>query len=150
MIDKKRVQKLSEDFISDKDIFLVDVKVSTTNRISVLADKPSGISIDECAMISRHINSHLDREEEDYELKVSSPGIDKAFQVIDQYRMNIGKEVEVTDKENDKVRGILNNVEGDGFEILAEKRKKGKKKEINELSYNFEDVKKVKLIIRFK
>ncbi|MBS0011274.1 MAG: ribosome assembly cofactor RimP [Bacteroidales bacterium] len=145
MINKEIVKDLVNDFIADGDIFLVDTKVSTTNRITVLVNKPSGITIDECASLSRHIEEKLDREREDYDLSVSSPGLNMPFRVREQYEMNIGRTVEVIDNSGKKIRGILKNVEGEGFEIEPEK-----KKETAELSFNFDDVKTVKEVIRFK
>ena len=60
-------------------MFLVAVKVSSANKIIVLADKLDGITIDECVSIHRFIESKLDRDIEDYELEVSSPGLDLPF-----------------------------------------------------------------------
>jgi ribosome maturation factor RimP len=150
MINKEIVKELVNDFISDRDVFLVDVKVSTTNRITVLINKPSGITIDECAMISRHIETNLDRDREDYELNVSSPGLNTPFRVREQFEMNIGRPVEVIDNQGKKTRGILLNVEGEGFEIESEKTIIGKKKETEEISFNFDEIKTVKEVISFK
>lgn len=150
MIDKEIVKELVNDFIADRDVFLVDVKVSTTNRITVLVNKPSGITIDECAMISRHIETNLDRNREDYELNVSSPGLNTPFRVREQFEMNIGKPVEVIDNQGKKTRGILLNVEGEGFEIESEKTVVGKKKGTEEISFNFDEIKTVKEVISFK
>lgn len=149
MINKEIVRELVDEFNAGRDIFLVDIKVSTTNRITVLVNKPSGITIDECVMISRHIESNLDRDREDYELKVSSPGLDMPFKVRQQYEMSIGRPVEVVNTEGKKTKGVLKNVQGEGFEIESEKSA-GKKKEVREISFNFEEVKTVKEIIRFK
>ncbi len=62
-----------------------------------------GITIDECAAIHRHIEKSLDRDKEDFELQVSSPGLDMPFGVIEQYYKNEGKKVEVVDNEGSKV-----------------------------------------------
>jgi ribosome maturation factor RimP len=150
MINKEIVKELVNDFIADRDVFLVDVKVSTTNRITVLVNKPSGITIDECAMISRYIETNLDRNREDYELNVSSPGLNMPFRVREQFEMNIGRPVEVIDNQGKKTRGILLNVEGEGFEIESEKPIVGKKKGTEEISFNFDEIKTVKEVISFK
>ena len=154
MINKETVKNLVDSYIGDKDIFLVDIRISTTNKITVLVNRPSGITIDECAAMSRHIEAALDRDEEDFELSVSSPGLSEAFKVREQFEMNIGNTVEIVDREGKKVRGILKNVAGEGFEVDAEKKtggkKGGKKKETEEVSYNFNEVKSVKEKIRFK
>ena len=76
MIEKQKIQGLIEEYIKGTELFLVSVKVSSANRIIVLADKKDGITIDECAAIHRHIENGLDRDVEDFELQVSSPGLD--------------------------------------------------------------------------
>ena len=150
MINKDLVKKLVQEFIEDKEIFLVDIKVSTSNRISILVNKPGDISVDDCVQISRHIEANIDREIEDYELNVSSPGINIPFKVREQYEISIGRMVEVVDNEGNKLKGTLTGVEGEGFEIKYEKKHKGKKSELLMASFNFEDVKSVKEVISFK
>lgn len=150
MINRDIVKELVNDFIDKKAIFLVDVKVSTANRITVLVNKPSGITIDECAMISRHIETNLDRNREDYELNVSSPGLNMPFRVREQYEMSIGRPVEVIDNQGKKTRGTLTKVESERFEIESDKTTIGKKKESQELAFNFNEIKTVKEVISFK
>jgi ribosome maturation factor RimP len=129
MIEKQTIQGLVEGFIKGTGLFLVAVKVSSSNRITVLADKNEGITIDECASIHRHIESSLDRGKEDFELQVSSPGLDLPFGVIEQYYKNEGKKVEVVDNEGSKYTGIIKNVTTGGFELETEVKVKGKTKE---------------------
>ena len=99
MIDKATIENLAKQFVNDNDLFLVAVKVSSSNRITVLADSMKGITIDECAMLHRHIENGLDRETEDFELQVSSPGLEMPFCVIQQYYRNEGRKVAVVDDE---------------------------------------------------
>jgi ribosome maturation factor RimP len=113
------------------------IKVSSANRITVLADRNEGITIDDCASIHRHIESSLDREKEDFELLVSSPGLDTPFIVIEQYYKNEGRIVEVIDNDGTKSSGKLKNVTTGGFEIESEVKVKGKTKEIKDFSFNF-------------
>ena len=104
MIEKQDIQEIVKEFIKGTELFLVAVKVSSSNRIIVLADKKEGITIDECASIHRHIENSLDRDKEDFELQVSSPGLDLPFGVIEQYYKNEGRKVEVIDNEGSKLR----------------------------------------------
>lgn len=142
--------KLAEEHVAGKEIFLVDVKVSTGNRITVLANKMGGITIDECVALSRHIEGNLDRESEDFELQVSSPGLDSPFLVREQYEMNIGKKVEVTPRDGKKIKGILKSLTDKGFEIEVEGREKGIKKEPVTLPFTFDEIRTVKVVITFK
>jgi ribosome maturation factor RimP len=150
MIEKGRIENLVREHISGTDLFLVAVKVSSAGKITVLADKNGGITIDECVSISRFIESKLNRDEEDYELMVSSPGIDMPFVVTEQYIKNIGRKVEVTDTDGKKITGILVNVNKGGFEIEAEIKVKGKGKEKKEISFNFDQVKSTREVLMFK
>jgi len=150
MFDKQNIQRIVEEFIKGTELFLVAVKVSSSNRITVLADKKGGITIDECAFIHRHIENNLDREKEDFELLVSSPGLDIPFTVIEQYYKNEGKKVEVIDNEGNRHTGILKNITNGGFELECEVRSKGKSKEIKDLSFNFESIKSTRVVLTIK
>lgn len=150
MIEKQKIQGLIEEFIKGTPLFLVAVKVSNANRITVLADKKDGITIDECAAIHRHIEGGLDRETEDFELQVSSPGLDTPFVVIDQYYKNEGKKVEVTDNEGSKYTGLLKNVTEGGFELETEIKKKGRTIEYKDISFNLEQIKSTRVILTIK
>jgi len=95
MINTERIEKIVKDWTEDKDIFFVALSIGSGNIIKVLLDKPEGITIDECVVISRMIEARLNRDEEDYELQVSSPGLGMPFKVIEQYYKNRGNKIEV-------------------------------------------------------
>jgi ribosome maturation factor RimP len=150
MIEKSRVEEIVKEHIGGTGIFLVAVKVSSSGKITVLADKADNITIDECAAIHRHIESRLDRDTEDFELQVSSPGLDMPFGVFEQYLKNQGKRVEVVTSEGQKLFGILSNVTPGGFDLESEIKSKGKKKETLLVPFNFEDVKSTKVVLTIK
>ena len=141
MIEKQKIQGLVEEFVRGTGLFLVSVKVSNANRIIVLADKNEGITIDECAAIHRHIENGLDRNKEDFELQVSSPGLDMPFVVMEQYYKNEGRKKEVTDNEGYKFIGNLKNVTVGGFELETK---------LKLLSFNFEQIKSTRVILTIK
>jgi ribosome maturation factor RimP len=150
MITKDHIRKLTEAHISGTGIFLVDVRLSSTGRITVLIDRPEGVTIDDCASLSRFISHELGEEGSDYELNVSSPGLDMPLIVPEQYLKNEGHQVEVISKEGTSEKGVLMNVTAGGFDLRVETKEK--KKEVTSVirSFNFEDVKSVKVIISFK
>jgi ribosome maturation factor RimP len=150
MIEKLKIQGLVEEFIKGTGLFLVAVKVSSANRIIVLADKNEGITIDECAALHRHIEKGLDRDTEEFELEVSSPGLDMPFGVIEQYVKNEGKKVEVVDNEGSKYAGRLKNVTDGGFELETEIKVKGRTKELKDISFNLEQIKSARVILTIK
>ena len=147
MVEKSKIEKLVTEFIDGKGVFLVAVKVSSSNRITVLVDTMQGIHIDECAALHRYIEKSLDRDVEDFELEVSSPGLDMPFSVIEQYYKNEGNRIEVIDTNDAKFNGILKFVTGGGFELETEVKVKGKAKEISDISFNFDQVKSAKVIL---
>jgi ribosome maturation factor RimP len=150
MIEKEKIQGLVEEFTRGTGLFLVAVKVSNANRITVLADKNEGITIDECASIHKHIENGLDREVEDFELQVSSPGLDMPFGVIEQYYKNEGRRVEVVDSEGSKYIGKLKNITAGGFELECEIKTKGRAAELKDISFNFEQIKSTRVILTIK
>jgi ribosome maturation factor RimP len=150
MIEKQKIKGLVEEFIKGTGLFLVSVKVSNSNRIIVLADKNEGITIDECAAIHRHIENELDRDKEDFELQVSSPGLDMPFGVIEQYFKNEGKKVEVVDNEGSKYTGKLKNVTEGGFELETEIKTKGRSMELKDISFNLGQIKSTRVILTIK
>jgi ribosome maturation factor RimP len=150
MIEKSKIVKTVNEFIKGKDIFLVSVKVSRSNRIMVFVDTMKGIIIDECVALHRHIKKNLDPDAEDYELQISSPGIDMPFGVIEQYYKNEGKQVEVVDNEGSRFTGCLKNVTIGGFELETELKIKGKAKERKDISFNFDQVKSTKELFSIK
>ena len=150
MIEKQTIQGIVDEFIKGTDLFIVAVKVSSSNRITILADTKNGITIDECASIHRHVENSLDRDKEDFELQVSSPGLDLPFGVIEQYYKNEGKKVEVIDNEGSKYTGKLKNITSGGFELETEVKVKGKTKELKDMSFNFEQIKTTRVILTIK
>jgi ribosome maturation factor RimP len=154
MITKEQIYNIIAEKIEEDDCFLVDLKVSTGNKIIVQIDNIEGITIDYCIQISRLIEGSLDREEEDFELEVSTPGLGQPLKVYQQYVKNIDREVEVIPLDTAPLKGKLTEVSESGFTIEEEKKVKvdgKKKKELKTFSHNykFDEVKSVKIIISF-
>ena len=95
MIDKNVVKSIVEEWLADKSYFLVDVEISSDNKILVEIDHADGVWIEDCVELSRYIEDHLSRDDEDYELEVGSAGLGQPFKVEQQYVNHVGKEVEV-------------------------------------------------------
>lgn len=155
MILKDAVIEVVEDYVATKSYYLVDVKVTPDNRVSVEIDSFDGVSIEFCMELNKHIESKFDREVEDYELEVSSAGLTEPFKVLKQYQKNIANEVEVLTKLGKKFTGVLTEVTEKEFVIEIEKQEKpeGAKRKITvteNLTFSYEDIKTTKYIIRFK
>ena len=124
MIDKNVVEKLVNQWLEDKDYFLVDIEISPDDRIVVEIDHADGVWIEDCVQLSRFIEDNLNRDDEDYELEVGSAGLGQPFKVRQQYLNFIGKEVEVLDADGKKWKGLLKSVDGDDFTITVKEKVK--------------------------
>lgn len=154
MIDKNVVKKLVEEWLQDKEYFLVSIAISPDDRIVVEIDHADGVWIEDCVALSKYIEDHLNRDEEDYELEVGSAGLGQPFKVPQQYINFIGKDVEVLDADGKKVKGILKAVEGNDFTVGVEEKVKveGKKRPVKQEVdhvYQMDKVKYTKYIISF-
>ena len=107
MISKERVEKLALEKIIELNYFLVDIKINSNNDITEYFDNEEGVLIPDILKVSRHIEENMDRDIEDYQLTVCSPGIDKAFIVKEQYQKNIGRDVKIKTTEADVKKGKL-------------------------------------------
>lgn len=114
MIDKALLTQTVSEFIDGKDMFIVDIKVTPANQITVEIDSPRGLDIDTCAELTRKIESVFDRETEDYELEVGSAGLTSPFKVYGQYAKNIGNDVEVLTRDGRKLKGVLTGAKAAG------------------------------------
>ena len=155
MIEKDIVYQLVREGLAGTDCFIVDVQVKPDNVIIVEIDNKEGVDIDRCVSLHRFIESHLDRDIEDYELEVGSAGITSPFKFIEQYQKNIGNEVEVLTKAGMKLNGILKSVSDDKFVVTIIKKVKTetskRKVEVEEdLTFGYDEIKYTKYLIRFK
>ena len=155
MISESYIRELVEEKLQEMDYFIVDIKVSSSNTIRVEIDGDKGVNIKDCVAISRHIEGSLDREEHDFELTVSSAGMDQPFKILRQYQRYYGREVEVKLREGKKLKGKLLQADEDKVSLETSEMKKieGKKKKqlITEtIDVPMEQVNETKVVISFK
>ena len=155
MIDKNVVRSLVEEWLKDKEYFLVDVEISADDKIVVEIDHADGGWIEDCVQLSRYIEDHLSRDEEDYELEVGSAGLGQPFKVPQQYENYVGKEVEVLDAAGKKHRGTRTAVDGRQFTVTVKEKvkKEGAKRPVVEdveKTFSMDEVKYTKYLISFK
>lgn len=154
MIDKLKVRNLVEEKL-EENMFLVDITVSSANVINVYIDSFNGLTIEQCINISRHLEHSFDREDEDFELQVSSPGLTESFKVIEQYRKYMGREIVVLTETGIKLEGKLVEATNDDILIEISKREKveGQKKKqliVKEHKLIYEEISSAKAVISFK
>lgn len=155
MIEKKTICEIVEDWLKDKDYFLVEVTVSPDDKIVVEIDHKDGVWIEDCVELSRYIESRLNRDAEDFELEVGSAGIGQPFKVLQQYMNHIGEEVEVLTKDGRKLSGVLKKADEQHFTVTIQKKVKEEgmkrpKMMDEDLNFTYEEIKYTKYLISFK
>lgn len=149
MIKAEELNKIIEQYLQDTDKFVVELKVKTGNNITVLIDSDTGITIDDCVALTRHIESQYDREVEDYNLMVASAGLGQPLKMLRQYVKIFGKEVEVELLDKTVIKGTL--LAADDEKITIKVKSKVKKEVIEEdrvIPYSL--IKHTKEVISFK
>ena len=149
----KTLEQKVESLIGDEPgVFLVEIKINPTNNIKVFIDGDQGVSIEKLVQYNRRLYKQLEEENiypnGDFSLEVSSPGLDEPLKLHRQYLKNIGRNVEVMDKEGKKMEGRLADVSESGI-VVEEIKGKGKKMETVQHAVSFADIKTTRVQIKF-
>ena len=155
MVIKELIEELIKEYITDNQLFLVDIEISRENDITVTIDSFLGIDIEHCVRISRLIEQGLNRDDEDFSLTVTSAGLDQPFKVPEQYIKFLGKEVDIILKKGTKIKGILSGFENNTAEISTTVMEvvPGKKRKVKverSEKFSLEEIKATKAHITFK
>lgn len=139
--------------------FLVSLalKRGRQNVLDLKVDTDAGITMEECAGLSRAVGRVLeDRVDFDfsYTLQVSSPGVGTPLVMHRQYLKNVGRHLQVTRQDGRTQQGLLKAVDDQQLtlELLPEKKRKGKQAEATGDPLTlipFADIKEAKVIILF-
>ena len=137
---------------AETELFLVEIRIKPTNNIKVYIDGNHGVSVDKLVQYNRKLYKQLEEEgmfpEGDFSLELSSPGLDEPLKLHRQYLKNIGRFVEVIEKEGNRIEGKL--ISATDAEIVVEEVKgKGKKMETVQHTISFDDIKTTKIQIKF-
>jgi len=119
---KQKIESSLLPILEARNAFLVDVFVrgeKGTKIVQAFVDTDAGITIEQCAEISRELSRALSFTEAlggAYNLEVSSPGIDKPLKLLRQYQKNIGRKYKVHYKKDEEalfMTGTLASVAGE-------------------------------------
>lgn len=153
MISESLIRKLAEEKTSGSSVFILDVTIRKGNRILVTIDGDKGVTIDDCVAISRFIENHLDRDQEDFELQVSSGGADQPLRFARQYSQHTGRTLLVRKVDGTEITGILTVVTPENIELNINPIKGKNKKNSNEEAVTqlipFAEIKESQIIITF-
>ncbi len=143
-------------YVGDGPLFLVEVQVNPgikRNQITILIDTVAGVTIEECALLSRKLSFVMEEEvwiEGAYNLEVSSPGVDAPLKFGWQFEKNIGRNVKVWRKKLEAIEGVLKGYSEVEVEILPEKTVKHRKIQAKEtVKIPLVEVDKIKVQVSF-
>jgi len=158
MLDRKLIESLIAERIAELDngLYVVDLRISPKNVINVELDKlKGGVSVSDCMAVSRNIEHNLDREQTDFELHVSSAGLDQPIRHINQFAKNVGRSFKVQPLEGEKFEAELVKMADDNlvFKQRIQRRDEEKKKKVwveEFIELPYDQIKEAKIVISFK
>lgn len=133
MAFKEQIEAFLEPLLEDGKYFIVDIQfkpVRGSQKVLILLDSDEGITIQECADISRQLGNDLEAEEvvdTAYTLEVSSPGLDQSLRLPRQFRKNVGRDLKVTLHSGETLTGTLLEAKDDSIVLQLPTPKKKKK-----------------------
>jgi ribosome maturation factor RimP len=151
-----KIEQWLQPKLGEMNCYLVDVRVMNGGKkIEVYIDNNNRpVTIAECEAASRFLEFYLDNDGSvmrNYNLEVSSPGMENPFKVPQQYEKNKGRWVEVLLLNGIKKEGILKhtNENGIAIEMQHPPKKKNMQPETETLEITFTEIKTVKKKITF-
>lgn len=149
---KSRIAKIASQKADELSVKLIDLSLTGSGRIKILAliDSENGVTIDQCTQFSRSMTQETDlitELDEGYIIEVSSPGVDRPLEFPFQFKKNVGRKVRVTLEDGEEKEGELLEATESGFMV---KLPGLKKKEFINQEYQYQEVKKAKIIVSFK
>jgi len=153
MNQTKVIDLVNEALALNKSLYLIDLSISTTNKIQITVDGDNGVPLSECIRISRNVEHNFDREEEDFSLEVSTPDIAHPLKVKRQYIKNINRILKVKTSEQE-FEGTLVEADEDKIVLNWKAREpkpigKGKVTVNKTAIISYKDIKEAKVKIVF-
>lgn len=152
---RKKIEELLNNFLEErKDLFLIDLKFSAGDDITVILDGDNGVSLQDCLDASRAIEFNMDREDHDFSLQVMSAGLSEPLSSERQFRKNIGRDLDVLMNDSTKIEGELAKVDDEKITLILRYRKpkevgKGKVDVEEEKEIPYSEIKKALVAIKF-
>lgn len=103
------------------------ISAGNNSVLRLYIDHENGIDVDNCADVSRQVSAILDVEDPigpEYNLEVSSPGVDRPLFEKAHYQAVVGETIEVklglAQNGRRKFKGLLEAVEGDNLIVVVD------------------------------
>lgn len=141
-------------FEERQDLFLIDLDITAGNIIKVVIDGDHDVKVADCIFVSRAVEHQIDRDEHDFSLEVTSAGVGKPLKHYRQFVKNIGRKLEILDRDKNKEIGTLEAATENAVTIVWKAREpkpvgKGKITVDKEWSIEYDKIKQAKVVITF-
>lgn len=152
---RKNIETLLNDFLQTReDLFLIDLKFSAGDDITVILDGDNGVTVQDCLDASRAIEFNVDREEHDFSLQVMSAGLSEPLATPRQFQKNVGREIEILLTDSSTTEGELAKVDDEKITLVLRYRKpkevgKGKVDVEEEKEIPYSEIKKALVVLKF-
>lgn len=152
---RNKIEQLLNGFLAQReDLFLIDLKISAADDITVILDGDDGVSLQDCLDASRAIEFNMDREEHDFSLQVMSAGLSEPLSIPRQYAKNIGRDLKLLLNDSSEIEGELAKADDEKVTLILRYRKpkevgKGKMDVVEEKEIPYSDIKKATVVIKF-
>lgn len=129
---EQKLQDLLQGSVEDLGCELWGIECQRVGRyltVRLFIDKEGGVTVDDCADVSRQVSAVLDVEDpiaDKYNLEVSSPGLDRPLFTLAQYARYVGQEIVVHLRipvaDRRKWQGELAKIENDMITLIVDKQ----------------------------
>lgn len=127
---EQNLQEMLQDAVEDLGCELWGIECQRAGRfmtVRLFIDKEGGVTVDDCADVSRQVSAILDVEDpiaDKYNLEVSSPGLDRPLFTLPQFERYIGQDIAVHLRipvmERRKWQGKLERIENDMVTLIVD------------------------------
>ena len=127
---EQNLQEMLQGAVEDLDCELWGIECQRAGRfmtVRLFIDKEGGVTVDDCADVSRQVSAILDVEDpiaDKYNLEVSSPGLDRSLFTLPQFERYIGQDIAVHLRipvmERRKWQGKLERIENDMVTLIVD------------------------------
>ncbi len=146
---EEEIRNVAAEVVERNNFFLIEVIIRGnrgSRSIEVFIDGEKNISADDCAIISQEIDSRIEKLPDlgsNYNLEVSSPGVDRPLKFLKQYPKHLNRKFEIIYKlgsETKKINAKLIQIEDEELTFSSNG---------NKTIINFNNIIKAKVLISF-
>ncbi|MDR3668269.1 MAG: hypothetical protein P4L35_15615 [Ignavibacteriaceae bacterium] len=148
-LEEENIKNITNEILQEKNFFLIELVYRGNPKqriVEIYVDSEKNVTAEDLAELNRSIISRIEANnliDSLERLDVSSPGTDKPLKYLAQFPKHVNRKFDisyVSENETKKLTGKLIKVEGDNLVFLSNQ---------NEISINFNNIKKAKVLVSF-